>query len=179
MSAVSPPAEQHLMLHGVDWKTYGRLLRAFGNRPGVRLTYDRGSLEFMTLWHEHESYGHLLGRFVVVLTEELGLPLAGHFLERGHFHPTAAVAPDDRGPRFQLYGDVWQWTASPYIGYPGYVPLPGALGEYNGKFLCNQMVLRGASCATPRTHARCTYRNFFPPDARGQFTGIRLAQDSP
>lgn len=105
-------------------------------------------------------------------------PVAGHFLEGGQYHPAAAVARDDRGPLFQLYGDAWQWTASPYIGYPGYVPLPGALGEYNGKFMCNQFVLRGASCATPRTHARCTYRNFFPPEARWQFTGIRLAQDS-
>ena len=105
------------------------------------------------------------------------VPLNGHFLDGGRFHPAAAVAADDRGPLFQLYGDVWQWTASPYVGYPGYVPLPGALGEYNGKFMCNQMVLRGASCATPRSHARLTYRNFFPPDARWQFAGIRLAKD--
>jgi ergothioneine biosynthesis protein EgtB len=104
--------------------------------------------------------------------------ITGHFLEAGNFHPAAVVASDDGGPLFQLYGDVWQWTASPYVGYPGYAPLPGALGEYNGKFMCNQMVLRGASCATPRTHARRTYRNFFPPNARWQFTGIRLARDS-
>jgi ergothioneine biosynthesis protein EgtB len=106
------------------------------------------------------------------------VPLTGHFLESRHFHPAATIASDGRGPVFQLYGDVWQWTGSPYIGFPGYAPLRGALGEYNGKFMCNQMVLRGASCATPRTHARHTYRNFFPPDARWQFTGIRLARDS-
>jgi ergothioneine biosynthesis protein EgtB len=111
-------------------------------------------------------------------TVAASVPLAGHFLESRRFHPAAVFAPDDRGPVFQLYGDVWQWTASPYVGYPGYAPFGGALGEYNGKFMCNQMVLRGASCATPRTHARHTYRNFFPPDARWQFTGIRLAQDS-
>jgi ergothioneine biosynthesis protein EgtB len=104
--------------------------------------------------------------------------MAGHFLESGHFHPAAGVAPDDNGPLFQLYGDVWQWTASPYVGYPGYTPPEGALGEYNGKFMCNQFVLRGASCVTPRSHARRSYRNFFPPDARWQFTGIRLAQDA-
>jgi len=103
--------------------------------------------------------------------------LGGHFLESSRFHPSGGVADDDRGPLFQMFGDVWQWTASPYIGYPGYEPAPGALGEYNGKFMCNQMVLRGASCATPRSHVRRTYRNFFPPDARWQFTGIRLAQD--
>ncbi len=105
------------------------------------------------------------------------VPLAGHFLEAGRFHPAVAAAADDHGPLFQLFGDVWQWTSSPYQGYPGYTPPAGALGEYNGKFMCNQMVLRGASCATPRSHARRTYRNFFPPDARWQFTGIRLAKD--
>lgn len=103
------------------------------------------------------------------------VPVAGHFLEGNFFHPTAGLAPDDRGPLHQLAGDVWQWTASPYVGYPGYAPPTGALGEYNGKFMCNQFVLRGASCATPRSHARRTYRNFFPPDARWQFAGIRLA----
>jgi ergothioneine biosynthesis protein EgtB len=105
------------------------------------------------------------------------MPLRGHFLEGGHFHPSASAAVDDSGPLYQLYGDVWQWTASPYLGYPGYRPPTGALGEYNGKFMCNQFVLRGASCATPRSHARLTYRNFFPPDARWQFSGIRLAKE--
>jgi ergothioneine biosynthesis protein EgtB len=104
-------------------------------------------------------------------------PVAGHFAEAGHYHPAVAAAAEDRGPIYQLYGDVWQWTASPYVAYPGYAPPPGALGEYNGKFMCNQIVLRGASCATPRGHARRTYRNFFPPEARWQFTGVRLARD--
>lgn len=103
--------------------------------------------------------------------------VAGHFVEAEHFHPAAGSAADDRGPLYQLYGDVWQWTASPYVGYPGFRPSPGAVGEYNGKFMCNQFVLRGASCATPRGHARLSYRNFFPPAARWQFTGIRLAKD--
>ncbi len=104
-------------------------------------------------------------------------PLTGHFLEGGHFHPAGSAATEDAGPLYQLYGDVWQWTASPYVGYPGYYPPAGAVGEYNGKFMCNQLVLRGASCVTPRSHARLTYRNFFPPDARWQFNGIRLARD--
>ena len=105
------------------------------------------------------------------------MPVAGHFLEGAHFHPAASTAADDPGPLYQLYGDVWQWTASPYLGYPGYHPATGALGEYNGKFMCNQFVLRGASCATPRSHARRTYGNFFPPDTRWQFSGIRLAKE--
>jgi formylglycine-generating enzyme required for sulfatase activity len=99
-------------------------------------------------------------------------------VEGGRFHPAATPAADDSGPLFQLYGNVWQWTASPYVGYPGYRPPSGALGEYNAKFTCNQFVLRGASCATPRSHARRTYRNFFPPEARWQFTGLRLARDA-
>jgi ergothioneine biosynthesis protein EgtB len=110
-------------------------------------------------------------------TAAAGQPAVGHFLEGGRFHPSAGPAPDDAGPLHQLHGGAWQWTASPYVGYPGYRPPSGALGEYNGKFMCNQIVLRGSSCATPRSHARHTYRNFFPPDARWQFSGIRLAKD--
>jgi ergothioneine biosynthesis protein EgtB len=112
-------------------------------------------------------------------TAAASIPRSGHFQESGRFHPAALPAPDDRGPLAQLYGDVWQWTASAYLGYPGYRPAAGALGEYNGKFMVNQMVLRGASCATPRSHARLTYRNFFPPAARWQFAGLRLAKDLP
>jgi ergothioneine biosynthesis protein EgtB len=111
-------------------------------------------------------------------TSARGIALAGHFQEAGRFHPSAVAAGGDHGPLYQLYGDVWQWTASPYTAYPGYRPAAGAIGEYNGKFMCNQLVLRGASCATPESHARRTYRNFFHPEARWQFSGVRLAKDA-
>src|SRR5260370_12450398 len=95
--------------------------------------------------------------------------LIGNFLESGSFHPALSG---------RFFGNVGIWPASPYVAYPGYHPAAGALGEYNSKFMCNQMVLRGGSCATPADHIRPTYRNFFPPDARWQFSGIRLARDT-
>ena len=103
-------------------------------------------------------------------------PVRGRFVDAERFHPGPAA--DDGAPLAQLYGDAWQWTRSPYVPYPGFAPAPGAVGEYNGKFMCDQWVLRGASCATPASHARLTYRNFFPADARWQFTGLRLASDA-
>ncbi len=93
----------------------------------------------------------------------------GTFVEGGTLHPTAAREGD-------FFGQVWEHTGSAYAPYPGFRPLEGALGEYNGKFMCNQYVLRGGSCATSRTHVRRTYRNFFPPDARWQLSGLRLAR---
>ena len=102
-------------------------------------------------------------------------PVDGNFVEARIFHP--APAPRSSDPFRQLYGDVWQWTQSAYLAYPGFSPAPGAIGEYNGKWMSDQWVLRGASCATPRSHARLTYRNFFPSDARWQFMGIRLARN--
>ncbi|CAM5537541.1 ergothioneine biosynthesis protein EgtB [Rhodanobacter lindaniclasticus] len=103
-----------------------------------------------------------------------GVAIEGNLQDGGRFHPLPA--PAGQGVQ-QLYGDTWEWTASPYVGYPGYRPLPGSLGEYNGKFMCGQQVLRGGSCVTPRDHLRASYRNFFPPLARWQFAGLRLGQD--
>ena len=100
----------------------------------------------------------------------------GNFLENGCFHALPAHAANGEQP-LQVFGDLWEWTASGYLPYPGYKPLPGAVGEYNGKFMCNQMVLRGGSCVTPASHMRASYRNFFPPETRWQFSGIRLADD--
>ncbi len=107
-----------------------------------------------------------------------GLVIDGNFADSKVLHPLAArVASTTREPQ-QMFGDAWEWSASPYAPYPGFRPVEGALGEYNGKFMCNQMVLRGGSCATPRGHVRASYRNFFPPETRWQFSGIRLAKDA-
>jgi ergothioneine biosynthesis protein EgtB len=112
-------------------------------------------------------------------------PIEGNFVETGLFHPARMVAESAVSANkhagdqqlHQMFGDVWEWTRSAYSPYPGYRAVAGALGEYNGKFMCNQYLLRGGSCATSQSHIRVTYRNFFQPEKRWQFTGIRLARD--
>lgn len=130
---------------------------------------------------EADAYAHWAGcRLPTEFEWEVAAADAGgtgHFVEDGFFHPVGVDADAPEGALQQMFGEVWEWTRSAYLPYPGYRAAPGALGEYNGKFMSNQMVLRGGSCATSASHIRASYRNFFPSAARWQFSGIRLAKD--
>lgn len=154
-----------------EWWSYtlGGMRRLCASEPVCHVSY-----------FEADAYARWAGKRLPTESEwecaAAGIAPEGNLLAAGNLRPVAAS--EVASWPLQLFGDVWEWTASPYVAYPGFRPAGGAVGEYNGKFMCNQYVLRGGSCATPPGHIRSTYRNFFPPSARWQFTGLRLADDA-
>ncbi|MEO5809244.1 MAG: ergothioneine biosynthesis protein EgtB [Sphingomicrobium sp.] len=152
------------------WRGKGEAFTLAGRRP-----LDLAAPVDHVSFYEAEAFARWAGARLPTEAEwevafDSADPMLGHQLD----HAGAVIPKPGGGP----FGDVWQWTGSAYLPYPGFAPEKGTVGEYNGKFMSGQMVLKGASCATPRGHSRASYRNFFPPTARWQFTGVRLARNA-
>ena len=156
------------------WRNDGGIWLRFSNRGTVPV--DPSEPICHLSYYEADAYARF--RDARLPTEAEWEQLIGRQEWNGEFADSGRLEPEPLTGR-SFGGNVWEWTQSPYAPYPGFKPLPGAAGEYNGKFMCSQMVLRGGSCATPRNHIRSSYRNFFPPAARWQFCGLRLAKDIP
>jgi ergothioneine biosynthesis protein EgtB len=152
----------------------GGVYRVFGLH-GLREAPDHEPVSHLSYYEADALARFLGGRLPTEAELEVAMarvPVEGNFVDSGALRPLPA------GALPSLFGDVWQWTSSAYAPYPGFTPAPGAIGEYNGKFMVSQLVLKGGSCFTPRAHMRATYRNFWPPNTRFQVTGLRLARDT-
>lgn len=178
LSAGWDEVEQNRWRAPLYWSEEGKDWTLFTLRGEVPLDRVQDAPVSQVSYFEADAYARWAGtRLPTELEWEAAAeqqPVKGNLLDSGALRPVRAAAL--KGTPAQIWGDCWEWTASAYLGYPGFEPLKGSLGEYNGKFMSGQMVLRGGSCATPQAHIRSSYRNFFQPEMRWQFSGIRLAK---
>ncbi len=178
MNKISAPLYWQLRDNGWDTFTLHGMVPIDAHTPICHINYFEA--DAYARWASEQSrwQGARLPREAEWEHAASTVTIEGNFLESRALHPLALRQENNSAQLSQLFGDVWEWTQSAYLSYPRFCAVAGAVGEYNGKFMCNQFVLRGGSCATPQQHVRVTYRNFFPPDARWQFSGLRLARDT-